>query len=227
MFRRNIRNSTKWSLKYSSRFLQAAALKTLSVTRLELTGSILAVKLDKMFRRGLEVATSRSVFWTDSTSVLRFIQNEDKRFHTFVSNRLIVIHDGSTPDQWRFIDTTRNPSDVASIEGCPQTLCLWLMHGSVDRTFSGKVKFGGLHSLRLWGTFLMAIMREGRVDSVQKDKSRETIDKLLLLFLLLAQASKVHGILTALQVMLAKQGLWQVRRSKWAVPRGKGKCYCR
>ena len=27
IFRRNIKNSTKWSLKYSSRFLQAAALK--------------------------------------------------------------------------------------------------------------------------------------------------------------------------------------------------------
>ena len=91
-----------------------APLKSLSVPRLELTAATLAVKLDKMFRRELEIPISCSMFWTDSTSVLGYIENEDKRFHTFVSNRLTIIHDGSTPDQRRYVDSKRNPSDAAS-----------------------------------------------------------------------------------------------------------------
>ena len=74
----------------------------------------LIVKRDEMLRKELEVSINRSVFWTDSTSVLRYIENENKRFHTFVSNRLTVIHDGSTPGQWRYVDSKRNPSDAAS-----------------------------------------------------------------------------------------------------------------
>ena len=67
-----------------------------------------------MLRKELEVPINRSVFWTDSTSVLRYIENQDKRFHTFVSYRLTMIHDGSTPDQWKYVDSKRNPSDAAS-----------------------------------------------------------------------------------------------------------------
>ena len=69
-----------------------ALLKSLSVPGLELTAATLAVKLDKMLRKELEVPINHSVFWTDSTSVLRYIENEDKRFHMFVSNRLTMIH---------------------------------------------------------------------------------------------------------------------------------------
>ena len=66
-------------------------LKSLSVPRLELTAATLAVKLDDMLRKELEILISHSVFWTDSTALLRYIKNEDKLFHTFVSNRLTII----------------------------------------------------------------------------------------------------------------------------------------
>lgn len=80
---------------------RVAPLKSLSVPHLELTAATLAVKLDKMFRTELEIPIHCSMFWTDSMSVLRYIENEDKRFHTLVSNRLTIIHDGTTPGQWR------------------------------------------------------------------------------------------------------------------------------
>ena len=57
---------------------------------------------------------TRSMFWTDSTAVLKFIRNEDRRFHTYVANRLAIIHDGSTKSDWRHIDTRLNPDDDAS-----------------------------------------------------------------------------------------------------------------
>ena len=46
--------------------------------------------------------------------MLRYIENEDKRFHTFVSNRFTMIRDGSMPGQLRYVDSKRNPSDAAS-----------------------------------------------------------------------------------------------------------------
>ncbi|XP_015767481.1 PREDICTED: uncharacterized protein LOC107346225 [Acropora digitifera] len=89
-------------------------LKALSIPRLELNAATLAVKLDRMFRKELELPITSSVFWTDSTSVLRYIRNNDKRFHTFVSNKLTVIHDGSSVDQWRHVHIKGNPSDVTT-----------------------------------------------------------------------------------------------------------------
>ena len=89
-------------------------LKRMTIPRLELSAATVAVKLDKMIKKELEIKVNKSVFWTDSTSVLRYICNEDKRFHTFVANRISTIHDGSKPDQWRYVDTKLNSADDAS-----------------------------------------------------------------------------------------------------------------
>eukprot|EP00112_Aurelia_sp_Birch-Aquarium-sp1_P012064 Seg2533.1 transcript_id=Seg2533.1/GoldUCD/mRNA.D3Y31 product="hypothetical protein" protein_id=Seg2533.1/GoldUCD/D3Y31 len=89
-------------------------VKRITIPRLELSAATVAVKLDKMIKKELEIKVHKSVFWTDSTSVLRYIRNEDKIFHTFVANRIATIHDGSEPDQWRYVDTKLNPADDAS-----------------------------------------------------------------------------------------------------------------
>ena len=67
-----------------------------------------------MLREELDIVISDSVFWSDSTTVLQYIRNESKKFHVFVSNRLSVIHDGSRPQQWRYVRTRSNPADDAS-----------------------------------------------------------------------------------------------------------------
>lgn len=46
-----------------------------------------------MLKAELELELSQSVFWTDFTSVLKYINNENKRFHTFVANRVSTIRD--------------------------------------------------------------------------------------------------------------------------------------
>ena len=56
----------------------------------------------------------RVMFWTDSTSVLKCIRNETKRFHTFESNRLTIIHNGSEVSEWRHVKGEENPADDAS-----------------------------------------------------------------------------------------------------------------
>jgi hypothetical protein len=81
---------------------------------LELTAAVLAVKLSHQVEEELEISMDRIVFWTDSTVVLQYLNNESTRFQTFVANRLAIIHDLSKPSQWKYVETAYNPADSAS-----------------------------------------------------------------------------------------------------------------
>ncbi|XP_038046028.1 uncharacterized protein LOC119720436 [Patiria miniata] len=87
----------------------------MTIPRLELSAAVVAVKMEQMLRRELKLNVCGSTFWTDSMRVLQYIKNTSKRLHTFVANRVAVIHDGSSVDQWRCVNTDRNPADDASI----------------------------------------------------------------------------------------------------------------
>lgn len=67
-----------------------------------------------MLKSELQLQLGPSVFWTDSTSVLKYICNEDKRFHVFVANRVSTIRETTEVSQWRYINTKENPADLAS-----------------------------------------------------------------------------------------------------------------
>ena len=58
--------------------------------------------------------SAKSVFWTDSTAVLRYVKNETNRYHTFVANRVALIRDGSEQKQWNHVGGDKNPADDAS-----------------------------------------------------------------------------------------------------------------
>ena len=89
-------------------------LKPVTIPRLELAAAVLAVRVDRMLRAELELPLDQSTFWTDSTAVLKYIKNEDKRFHIFVANRVITIRDATQVSQWRYVNTNDNPADFAS-----------------------------------------------------------------------------------------------------------------
>ena len=93
---------------------RTAPLKSITVPRLELSAAVVASSLDKMIRREIDLPLQDSVFWTDSTCVVNYIKNNDKGFHTFVANRIAVIHDVSLPSQWKYIPSYTNPADDAS-----------------------------------------------------------------------------------------------------------------
>jgi len=67
-----------------------------------------------MIKQEISMPIDSSTFWTDSTCVLRYIENKDKRFQTFVANCISAILDQSTASQWRHVDTSLNPADEAS-----------------------------------------------------------------------------------------------------------------
>jgi hypothetical protein len=91
-----------------------APLRVMTIPRLELSAAALAVKLDSVLLHEFDIHLEDSVFWTDSSLVLQYIENTVKRFHTFVANRIVAIHTCSTPTQWRYVDSKSNPGDDAS-----------------------------------------------------------------------------------------------------------------
>ena len=90
---------------------RVAPLRPMTVPRLELSAAVLAAQLDRTVREELDIQVNQSTFWSDSTCVLQYIRNQSKRFHTFVANRLSVIHENSAPHQWRYVNSELNPAD--------------------------------------------------------------------------------------------------------------------
>lgn len=91
-----------------------AHLRPMTIPRLELSAAVLATEMDKALRNELELDIDHSFFWTDSTSVLQYVRNTNRRFHTFVANRLTVIHENTKSFQWKYVPSEQNPADVAS-----------------------------------------------------------------------------------------------------------------
>ena len=53
-------------------------------------------------------------YWADAASVLHLISSDEKRYKIFVANRLSLIRQYSSPDQWHFCPTSLNAADVGT-----------------------------------------------------------------------------------------------------------------
>ncbi|CAG2252827.1 unnamed protein product [Mytilus edulis] len=93
---------------------RVAPLKSMTIPRMELTAATSAVRLGNMIIREIEYSFDDIYYYTDSMSVLRYIANSKTRFHTFVANRLAVIHEATKVNQWHYVGTKENPADLAS-----------------------------------------------------------------------------------------------------------------
>ncbi|XP_037388700.1 uncharacterized protein LOC119262023 [Pygocentrus nattereri] len=88
--------------------------KVTTIPRLELTAAVVAVRTSDMLRNELEIQDLQEYFWTDSTVVLGYINNDARRFQVFVSNRIQRIKTSTKPEQWAYVASEKNPADYAS-----------------------------------------------------------------------------------------------------------------
>ena len=88
--------------------------KAITVPRLELTAATISVRVGQMLYEELEVKPETIIYHTDSTTILRYIGNERKRFQIFVANRVQLIRDFISPMQWKYLDNSSNLADDAS-----------------------------------------------------------------------------------------------------------------
>ncbi|RUA05619.1 MAG: hypothetical protein DSY43_04230, partial [Gammaproteobacteria bacterium] len=65
-----------------------APMKAVTIPRLELSAAVVATRLGNMINQELDIDIDETFYWTDSTCVLGYILNQEKRFHVFVANRI-------------------------------------------------------------------------------------------------------------------------------------------
>ncbi|XP_030849893.1 uncharacterized protein LOC115927770 [Strongylocentrotus purpuratus] len=91
-----------------------APLKAVTIPRLELSAAVVSIRVSTFLQRELALEDIEHIYWTDSNVVLGYINNESKRFHVFVANRICEIRQHSESSQWKHVRTQDNPADGAS-----------------------------------------------------------------------------------------------------------------
>ena len=93
---------------------RVAPLKPISIPRLELTAAVISVNVATMLKSELDIETIQCYYYTDSEIVIGYINNDARRFHVYVGNRVQHIRDRSSPENWFHVPGKENPADEAS-----------------------------------------------------------------------------------------------------------------
>ena len=96
---------------------RVAPVEAVTVPRLELLAAVVGLQLAEMVTKALNFLMTEVVFWSDSLNVLYWLRGRDRRFKTFVANRVGQIRRVTDPSQWKHVPTTENPADLIS-RGC-------------------------------------------------------------------------------------------------------------
>ncbi|GBM07391.1 hypothetical protein AVEN_26471-1 [Araneus ventricosus] len=108
-----------------------APIKTVSISRLELSACLLLSQLVKKIIDALKLEIDDVILHTDSTIALAWINTPPNQLKTFIGNRVSKIQDLTENCKWRHISSHLNPADIISRGTDPQELAkltLW-WHG--------------------------------------------------------------------------------------------------
>ena len=92
---------------------RVSPLKQVTIPKMELAAATISARMSQFLQKELSHPDVKE-FWTDSKIVLGYVNNEAKRFHVFVANRVQQIRDVTDPGSWLYVDTNINPADEAS-----------------------------------------------------------------------------------------------------------------
>lgn len=90
---------------------RVAPKRQMSMPRLELCAALTGAQLASLLTKELTLPLCRVVLWTDSTTVLTWIQSESCHFKVFVGTRIAEIQELTDSQSWRYVTTYDNPAD--------------------------------------------------------------------------------------------------------------------
>ena len=91
-----------------------ATIRVMAIPRLELTAATVSIRLGEVLKKELHDPPDTVKYHTNSTTVLRYMMNNQKRFQFYVANCVQIIRSLSHPSQWMYMETKSNPADDAS-----------------------------------------------------------------------------------------------------------------
>ena len=93
---------------------RVAPMKQHTIPKLELVSAVTANTIKDLILKEHRISIASICLWSDSTTVLQWLRNSDKKQPTFVANRKAEILDSSIVDQWRHIAGADNPADLGT-----------------------------------------------------------------------------------------------------------------
>ena len=93
---------------------RVAPMKVMTVPKLELQAALLAARMKNEITQALTVTVNQLFMWTDRTTVLQWINSNEKQ-PIFVANRVCEILEYTSVDQWNHVTTKVNIEETVSL----------------------------------------------------------------------------------------------------------------
>ncbi|KAM9744816.1 uncharacterized protein ACNS7B_009326 isoform 1-T1 [Menidia menidia] len=90
---------------------RVAPVRQQSIPRLELCAAHTGAQLGSVLKKELSLDITGVVYWTDSSTVLDWLQSQSCRYKVFVGTRIADIQELTENSTWRYVNSSDNPAD--------------------------------------------------------------------------------------------------------------------
>jgi len=85
-----------------------------TIPRLELQSAVVSVRLASQILISLDLTISSTYYWSDSQTVLKYLNNANGRYKVFEANRVKFICANTRLQDWYYVRSEQNPADIGS-----------------------------------------------------------------------------------------------------------------